>query len=216
MHLCSQCHLSYRVKVTPACVEALRPWRDTVTLTAGVLLGAVSSRITMTSDASLLAWRATLMGRAVNGIWDPRLAQAHINVLELWAVFLPLRHFQQFLQGQHVLINTDNSTAVAYINRQRGTRTPQLHKLGQQIVMWSSSLCLFRQHMCQAVTGEPSLQGVDSPSSGSETNLAEVQPSSRRSLRLMGKHPLCTVHLPVRCERTSGVDVLVHRGPECY
>lgn len=95
-----------------------------MTLTAGVLLGAVSSRITMTTDASLLAWRATLMGRAVNGIWDPRLAQAHINVLKLWAVFLALKHFQQFLQGQHVLINTDNSTAVAYINRQGGTCSP--------------------------------------------------------------------------------------------
>lgn len=32
-----------------------------------------------------------------------------------------------------------NSTAVASINRQGGTRSPQLHKLARQIIVWSSS-----------------------------------------------------------------------------
>ena len=58
------------------------------------------------------------MGRAVNGVWPPQLSQAHINYLELLAVFLAVKHFRKFLQGQHVLIKTDNSTVVAYINRQ--------------------------------------------------------------------------------------------------
>lgn len=187
---------------------------DATTLTAGVPLGAVSSRITMTTDASLSGWGVTLMGRAVNGTWDPSRAEAHINVLELWAVFLALKHFQQFLQGQHVLIKTDNSTAVAYINRQGGTRSPQLHQLAQQIILWSSNQALvsssdtcagrFKQGRPSAVMRKPSLRGVDSPSTGGGANLAAARPSRRRSLRLTGKHPVSSVLLPVRRERTSG------------
>ena len=87
LRLCSRRHLNRNVKVTPACVTALRPWSVRTVLTAGVPLGAVSSRVTMKMDASLSGWGATMMGRAVNGTWSRDLAQAHINLLELWAVF---------------------------------------------------------------------------------------------------------------------------------
>ncbi|XP_074467365.1 uncharacterized protein LOC141752970 [Sebastes fasciatus] len=90
-------------------------------------------------DGSLSGWGATMLGRTVNGTWDQRLAQAHINLLELWAVFFALKHFLQFLQGRHVLVKTDNTTVVAYINRQGGTRSLQLHRLARKIIMWSSS-----------------------------------------------------------------------------
>ncbi|KAL6475051.1 hypothetical protein MHYP_G00160910 [Metynnis hypsauchen] len=81
-------------------------------------------------------WGATLMGRAVNGMWPPQLSQAHINYLELLAVFLAVKHFRKLLQGQHVLIKTDNSTVVAYINRQGGTRSLRLHRLTRKLVLW--------------------------------------------------------------------------------
>lgn len=72
--------------------------------------------------SSLSVWGATLLGRVVNGTWGPRLVQAQINVLELWVVFLALKHLLQFLQVRHVLVKMDNSTVVAYISRQGGTR----------------------------------------------------------------------------------------------
>ena len=67
LHLCPRRHLNRRVKITPACVAALRSWRHTAALASGVPLGAVSSRVTMTTDASLSGWGATLLGRTVNG-----------------------------------------------------------------------------------------------------------------------------------------------------
>lgn len=115
-------------------------------LMSGVPLGAVSSRVTMMMDVSLTGWRATMMRRAVNGTWDPKLAQAHINVLELEAVFFALKFFLQFLQGYHVLVRTDNSTVVACINRQGGTCSLQLQRLAQGIIMWRST-CLFGLHV---------------------------------------------------------------------
>ncbi len=107
-------------------------------LTLGVPLRTVSSHVTVTTHASLTGWGMTMMGRAVNGMWDLRLARAHMNVLELWAVFLALRHFLQFLQGRHVLMKTDNSTVVACINHQGGTRSLQLHRLARNIIMWNN------------------------------------------------------------------------------
>ncbi|GAA6100206.1 uncharacterized protein LOC124386150, partial [Tachysurus ichikawai] len=98
---------------------------------SGIPLGAVSSRVTMTTDTSLKGWGATLMGRAVNGTWPPQLMHKHINYLELLAVWLALKHFLSFLKGRHVVVETDNSTVVAYINRQGGTCSLQLHRLAK-------------------------------------------------------------------------------------
>ncbi|KAL6467752.1 hypothetical protein MHYP_G00234290 [Metynnis hypsauchen] len=141
-HLRTRRHLSHPVSITAACMTALRYWRNSAVLAAGIPLGGVSTRITLTTDASLSGWGATLMGRAVNGVWPPQLSQAHINYLELLAVFLAVKHFRKFLQGQHVLIKSDNSTVVAYINRQGGTRSLRLHRLTRKLLLWCGTRLL--------------------------------------------------------------------------
>ncbi|XP_060750593.1 uncharacterized protein LOC132862550 [Tachysurus vachellii] len=142
LRLCSRRHLNRPVRVTHACVEALRHWKGPVTFRSGIPLGAVSSRITLTTDASLKGWGATLMGRTVNGAWPPQLVHEHINYLELLAVWLALKHFLSFLRGRHVLVKTDNTTVVAYINRQGGTRSLQLHRLATKLIVWCDTRLL--------------------------------------------------------------------------
>ncbi len=61
----------------------------------------------------------------VAGISEP---VAQINRLELEAVFLALKDFQPQLEQQHVLIRTDNTSVVSYINHQRGIRSRALCK----------------------------------------------------------------------------------------
>ncbi len=41
----------------------------------------------------------------------------HINCLELWTVHLALRQFRPLLLSKHVLVRTDNTATVSYINR---------------------------------------------------------------------------------------------------
>ncbi|XP_030000932.1 uncharacterized protein LOC115426842 [Sphaeramia orbicularis] len=53
------------------------------------------------------------------------------------------------------------------------------------------------------VQGEPTVQGVEASPTGGATDLAEIRPGRRRSLRLSRRHSLPTVLLPVRCERTA-------------
>ena len=63
---------------------------------------------------------AHLDQNSTKGLWSERERRLHINVLELKAVSLALRDFKDQCQNQTVLVATDNSTVVAYINKQGG------------------------------------------------------------------------------------------------
>ncbi|XP_038139792.1 uncharacterized protein LOC119782749, partial [Cyprinodon tularosa] len=132
-------HGARRITVTADCITALRCWRAPSFLTQGVPMGTVSSRKVVTTDASLSGWGGIHEGRSVRGRWSQALQRLHINFLELSAVFLSLRHFLPFLSGHHVLVRTDNTTTVAYINRQGGLRSRMLHNLARDLILWSST-----------------------------------------------------------------------------
>ncbi len=61
----------------------------------------------------------------------------HINCLELWAVNLALRQFRPLLLGEHVLIHTDNTVAVSYINLLGGIRSHCMSQLARHLLLWS-------------------------------------------------------------------------------
>ena len=60
----------------------------------------------------------------------------NINVLELKAVSLALRSFKDQCQNQTVLVATDNSIVVAYINKQGGTHSAEMCALLLKIMTW--------------------------------------------------------------------------------
>lgn len=106
----------------------LHPWRDLVIFNTWAQLGA--SRVTITMDASLRGWGSKIMDRAVNSVWSQKMSRLYINVLELQANFLVLKHLLHHRKGRHVLVKSDNLEVVAYINRQGETQSQQLHILG--------------------------------------------------------------------------------------
>lgn len=130
------------VTVTRACTAALRHWRSADFYAQGTPLGTVMLRKVVTTDASLTGWGATQEGRTVNGVWPNTLRSAHINYLELMTIWKALNHFLPRLRGHHVLVRCDNTTAVAYINRQGGLRSSKLHALAQKLLVWSGRFFL--------------------------------------------------------------------------
>ncbi len=64
-------------------------------------------------------------------------APGHINCLELWAVHLALWQFRPLLLGKHVLVRTDNTAAVSYINRLGGIRSHCMSQLARHLLLWS-------------------------------------------------------------------------------
>ena len=92
--------------------------------------------IQLFTDASNEGWGAHLEQASTKGLWSDREKRLHINVLELKAVSLALQTFKDQCQNQTVLFVTDNSTVVAYINKQEGTHSAEMCALLWKIMTW--------------------------------------------------------------------------------
>ena len=78
------------------------------------------------TDASIEGWGAHLNEHTAGGTGSLPGSKLHINYLELKAVFLALKEFQDLCSNKIVLVATDNSTVVSYINKEGGMRSGPL------------------------------------------------------------------------------------------
>ena len=70
------------------------------------------------TDTSKEGWGAHLDEHTARGTWSLPETKLHINFLELKAVFLPLKEFQDLCSDKLVLVATDNTTVVSYISKE--------------------------------------------------------------------------------------------------
>ena len=130
-HLSSQWNLakhsrSVPISVSPQMVEHLKWWIHEGTLEVGVPLEMFNAQVTMFTDASMEGWGAHVNGDEISGKWDTSERELHINQLEMRAITLALSKFAEVVQGKAVLVCTDNTTVLAYVNHQGGTRSISL------------------------------------------------------------------------------------------
>ena len=81
------------------------------------------------------------------GTWTCIDRKLHINCLELKAVIFALKHWAPVLQGHQVMIATENSTVVSYINKQGGTRSPTLLRLTVDLFLWLENIIVRARHI---------------------------------------------------------------------
>ena len=93
----------------------------------------------MYSDESRSGWGAHLLDRVVSGVSSEQKL-LHISLLEMKALFLAMQSFQELVAGRCVTSICDNSTVVAYVNKQGGTVSHSLCSLASQFLRWSESL----------------------------------------------------------------------------
>ena len=124
------------------CLRDLQWWVHLPRLSLGVSLCQVSPDLHFWSDASDVGWGAHLDRQIASGLWDTHQAALSINARELLAVQLGLHQFQSSLQGRTVAVFCDNTTAVAYLRKEGGTRSPLLNTLAQEILHWTESLSI--------------------------------------------------------------------------
>lgn len=72
--------------------------------------------------------------RMTQGTWIAQEARMHINILRLRAVCKACHIFLTAVCSHHVLAMSDNTTAVYYINKQGGTRSPALY--AEVVCLW--------------------------------------------------------------------------------
>ena len=107
-------------------------------LLVGVRFGTPAPDLHLYSDASSSGWGAHLLDQNVSGVWSAQEKLLHINLLEMKALFLALQAFQE-VTGHHVTAMCDNSTVVAYVNKQGGTVSWPLCLLTSRLLRWTES-----------------------------------------------------------------------------
>ncbi len=126
-----------RVWVAPACRQTFTLCSDLSFLWAEVPLEQVSRQDVVYTDASAKGWGATFNGLAVSGVWTGPQLHWHINCLELLVVHLALNRLKRCLRGKQVMVRTDKSATVVYINRQGGLRSRRMSQLTRHLFLWS-------------------------------------------------------------------------------
>ena len=116
--------------------QALEPWTDLAWLQLRVPIRPPVPTQSICTDASLEGWGAHLLPDFIvaSGMWTQEEQARHINELEMLAVLRALQEWTAVLERASVLILSDNSTVVAYISKQGGTRSERLCQLST--IIW--------------------------------------------------------------------------------
>ena len=86
--------------------------------------------ITLTTDSSENGWGGVSSnGKEVSGFWSEEESSLHINILETKAVILAFRSLFRNISDVSILIRSDNTTTVAYINHMGGVKSQKVTKL---------------------------------------------------------------------------------------
>ena len=114
----------------------LRWWLEESNVLLGQPLHPLKHALQIFTDASKEGWGAHLDEHTARGQWSLPESKLHINHLELKAVFLALKEFQTLVFNKTVLVATDKTTVVAYINKEGGMKSGSLCALLWRILSW--------------------------------------------------------------------------------
>ena len=76
------------------------------------------------------------MRLSFHGCWLEDQSELHINILEIMAICFALKKAIRYIHHSCVMISTDNTTMVSYINKQGGTHSPNLCVAVWEILYW--------------------------------------------------------------------------------
>ena len=104
----------------------LQWWLKEDNVLTGQPLHPLKHALQIFTDASKEGWGTHLNKHTARGPWSLPESKLHINYLELKAVFLALKEFQDLCTDKIVLVATDNTTVVSYINKEGGMQSGPL------------------------------------------------------------------------------------------
>ena len=114
----------------------LRWWLDPDKVLRGQPLHPLQHALQLFTDASNEGWGTHLGDCTARGLWSRSEGELHINLLELKAVLLALKQFEQLCWSQTILVCTDNTIVVSYINKEGGMKSGSLCALLWRLLLW--------------------------------------------------------------------------------
>ena len=116
----------------------LQWWINPIRFETGTSIHPPDPKFFLYTDASHYGWGAHLEPTTLSfhGRWTENQSQLHINMLEMMAIRLALKQAKTFIHHSCIMISTDNTTVVSYINKQGGTHSPNLCVEVWKILNW--------------------------------------------------------------------------------
>ena len=126
------------INISPLIKTELRWWLENIELFSRPV-HVPNPDITIFTDASLQGWGCHLPHLQIQtgGRWGPNEWGQDINYLELNAILLSLLTCCRDYSNKHILIRSDNTTAVSGINRQGSTHSVNCNNITRQIWTWA-------------------------------------------------------------------------------
>ena len=99
-------------------------------------LGRTPCQEVVVTDACPKGFGGQIDRKTFKGLWPGKKGKyTHINLLELETVWKAVQEFEEEIQGRAVTFQIDNTTAVAYLMNEGGTRSKQLNNLATKILL---------------------------------------------------------------------------------
>lgn len=121
-----------KMKVTQDIINDLQWWRRAVpSCSAPIRRG--NYKLELFSDASKTGWGIVCGNQKLHGHWSVQESKFHINYLEVLAAYFAVKCFTADEYKCEILLRTDNTTVICYINRMGGIQFTHLNKLARKI-----------------------------------------------------------------------------------
>ena len=123
------------MKLTPPVLEDITWWINTIHLSYYVFDHGEPQAILYT-DASTTGWGCEFQGTPTGGSWSSVEARNHTNYLEMLAIKLGLKCFEEKIRQQHLKLMVDKMTAVTVLNNMGTSHSWKLNELNKEIWSW--------------------------------------------------------------------------------
>ena len=130
--------LNHPISINGVIRSHLQWWINPIRFETGTSIHPPDPKFFLYTDASHFGWGAHLEPTTISfhDRWTENQSQLHINMLEMMAIRLALKQAKIFIHHSCIMISTDNTTVVSYINKQGGTHSPNLCVEVWKILSW--------------------------------------------------------------------------------
>ena len=106
-------------RLNDACKSELTWWLNNLPNCSAPIVRP-NPQLSISFDACSYGWGCHFNGKYANGHFSPAEQIFSINTKETLAILYGLRSFKSALKGHHILLQSDNTTAVSYVKRMGG------------------------------------------------------------------------------------------------
>lgn len=178
--------------LSQAAARDLSWWVENLATSNGKSLKENDPDLIIYSGACLSGRGGYCNGVTTRGIWPEAGRPRYINELEL--LYDCLRAFAGHASGRNVLMQLDNTKAVAYINKRGGLKSKYLNRLALEIFQWGEN----KGMDIKAVHLSGSLNFIADQESREHTDASDckLSPEILKSYQKNGTCPLIYLLLP--------------------